>query len=67
MVFALPTNGTWTQITVKFSDTTKFKQEGWGQTFPWNPTHVTSIQIQSQGTEIGQSYDFWLDDIYLTK
>ena len=66
-VFSLPTNGMWTQITVSFADTTKFKQEGWGQTFTWNPKDVTSIQIQSQGSETGQSYDFWLDDFYLTK
>jgi hypothetical protein len=64
-VFSLPTNGSWTQIIVKFSDSTKFKQEGWGHTFPWNPAHVTSIQVQSQGSEMGQSFDFWLDDFYL--
>jgi hypothetical protein len=64
-VFQLPTTGKWVQITVKFSDATKFKQEGWGQTFPWNPAHVTSIQVQSQGSELSQSYDFWLDDMYL--
>ena len=42
--FNLPSDGTWKQITVKFSDAT-FKQEGWGTVFPWNPAHVTSIQI----------------------
>jgi hypothetical protein len=26
---------------------------------------VTSIQIQSQGAETGQPYDFWIDDVYL--
>jgi hypothetical protein len=67
MVFSLPTNGSWTQITVSFTDTTKFKQEGWGQTYAWNPKDVTSIQVQSQGTETSQPYDFWLDDFYLTK
>jgi hypothetical protein len=65
--FSLPTNGTWTQITVMFSDTTKFKQEGWGHAFPWMPGHVTSIQIQSQGSETGQTYDFWVDNVYLLK
>jgi hypothetical protein len=64
-VFSLPTNGSWTQIVVNFGDSTKFKQEGWGHTFPWNPMHVTSIQIQSQGSETSQSYDFWVDDVYL--
>ena len=64
-VFSLPTNGNWQQVTVTFSDATKFKQEGWGHTFPWNPAHVTSIQVQSQGSEMGQSFDFWLDDFYL--
>jgi hypothetical protein len=67
MVFALPTNGSWTQITVKFDDSTKFKQEGWGAVFPWKPADVTSIQVQSQGTETSQTYDFWLDDFYLLK
>jgi len=66
-VFSLPTNGTWQQIVVYFSDATRFRQEGWGHTFPWNPAHVTSIQFQSQGAETGQSYDFWIDDIYLFK
>jgi hypothetical protein len=67
MLFALPTNGSWQQIVVYFSDPTRFKQEGWGHTFPWNPAHVTSIQFQSQGAETGQSYDFWLDDVYFFK
>ena len=63
--FSLPTNGSWTQITISFSDATKFKQEGWGAIFPWAPSHVTSIQIQS--SDMGESYDFWVDDMYLTK
>jgi hypothetical protein len=67
MVFSLPTNGCWQQITVTFSDTTRFKQEGWGAPFAWNPGHVISIQFQSQGSEVGQLYDIYLDDIYLTR
>jgi hypothetical protein len=59
--FNLPTNGTWKQITVRFSDAT-FVQEGWGAIFPWNPQHVTSIQIQSQNK--GEPYDFFIDDMY---
>jgi len=62
--FSLPTNGSWAKITVNFSDTTKFKQEGWGHTFPWNPAHAVSLQIQ--GRDTGESYDFWLDDVYFT-
>jgi hypothetical protein len=57
----IPTNGTWKQFSIKFTDAT-FKQEGWGRIFPWDGTDVTSIQVQSQGTETGQSYDFWVDD-----
>jgi hypothetical protein len=64
-LFTLPTNGNWQKVTVNFSDTTKFKQEGWGDTFPWNPAHAVSIQIQSQDTT--EAYDFWIDDMYLTK
>jgi hypothetical protein len=60
--FNLPTNGTWKQITVRFSDAT-FVQEGWGAIFPWNPQHVTSVQIQSQNK--GEPYDFFIDDMYL--
>jgi hypothetical protein len=62
--FNLPANGNWKQITVKFSDAA-FATEGWGKQFPWNPMHVTSIQIQSQN--MGEKYDFWIDDMYLTK
>jgi hypothetical protein len=60
--FSLPANGNWKQITLKFSDTTNFAQEGWGAVFPWNPAHVTSIQIQSQDKM--EMYDFWIDDMY---
>jgi hypothetical protein len=59
--FSLPTNGNWKQITVKWSDAA-FAQEGWGAVFPWNPAHVTSIQIQSQNPN--ELYDFWIDDMY---
>ncbi|HEY7372358.1 MAG TPA: hypothetical protein VIF57_09385, partial [Polyangia bacterium] len=59
----LPSNGTWKQFTIKFSDSS-FKQEGWGAPFSWNPMHVTSIQIQS--SHMGEPYDFWIDDLYFT-
>jgi hypothetical protein len=65
-LFALPTNGAWQQIAVNFADLS-FKQEGWGHIFPWNPAHVIAINFQSQDAEVGQLYDFWLDDVYLTK
>jgi len=28
---------------------------------------VFGIQIQSQGTEFDQSFDFWIDDLYLIR
>jgi hypothetical protein len=59
--FNLPSNGTWKQFTIKFSDSS-FKQEGWGAVFTWNPMDVTSIQIQ--GKNAGETYDFWIDDMY---
>jgi hypothetical protein len=65
--FTLPIAGNWSQVVVMFSDTAKFRQEGWGKAFPWNPADVTSIQIQSQGTETSQPFDVWIDDVYLIK
>lgn len=65
--FTLPPAGNWVQVTVLFSDTAKFKQEGWGAVFPWNPADVTGIQIQSQGTEMDQPFDFWIDDVYIIR
>jgi hypothetical protein len=62
--FNLPSNGTWKRITVRWTDAT-FIQEGWGAVFPWNPAHVTSIQIQSQNKV--ESYDFFIDDMYFIK
>lgn len=62
--FNLPSNGTWKRITVRFSDT-GFFQEGWGAVFPWNPSDVTGIQIQS--SDKGEPYDFWIDDVYLLR
>ena len=63
--FNLPSNGTWKRITVLFSNTMNFKQEGWGAVFPWNPSHVTSIQIQSKDKT--EAYDFFIDDMYFIK
>jgi hypothetical protein len=60
----MPTDGTWKQFTLKFSDA-GFKQEGWGKVFPWNPANVTSIQFQS--VDKPDSYDFYIDDIYFVK
>lgn len=59
--FILPANGTWQQITVRWTDP-GFVQEGWGAIFPWNPAHVLSVQIQS--VDKGELYDFWIDDLY---
>jgi hypothetical protein len=64
-VFTLPSGGAWSRIVIDFADRTKFKQEGWGHIFPWNPAHVVSVQIQSSDTS--ESYDFWVDDVYFWK
>jgi hypothetical protein len=61
--FTLPASGAWTQITARFADTATFRQQGFGRVFAWMPSDVTSIEIQSQ--EIGELYDFWIDDMYL--
>jgi len=63
--FVMPIAGNWRQITVQFANLTVFKQEGWGHFVPWNPSDVLGIQIQSQGTEMDQPFDFWIDDVYL--
>lgn len=61
--FSLPEDGSWKQFTIRWTDPT-FVQDGWGAAFPWNPAHVLAIQIQSQGTELGLPFDFWIDDLY---
>ena len=63
-VFTMPSNGNWKQVTMRFSDRF-FQQEGWGATFAWNPTDVTSIQIQA--VDRTQAYEFWIDDVYLIR
>jgi hypothetical protein len=65
--FNLPPAGNWIQITVLFSDTAKFMQETWGAIMPWNPADVTGIQIQNQGSELDQPYDFYIDDVYIIR
>ena len=60
----LPADGSWKAVSVKFSDA-MFKQEGWGQSFAWNPADVFGIQFQS--SDAGGLYDFWIDDIYLLR
>ena len=60
--FKLPIDGTWPQVVVVFDQPHVFKQEGWGTPFAWDPADVFGIQIQSQGTEIGEPFDFWIDD-----
>jgi hypothetical protein len=65
--FNLPPAGNWIQITVLFADTAKFMVETWGYKFPWNAADVTGIQIQNQGSELDQPYDFWLDDVYIIR
>jgi hypothetical protein len=60
----LPANGTWTRITVRFSDAT-FRQQGSGAAVPWDKTDVIGVQIRS--LDVGQTYDFWIDDVYLVR
>jgi len=62
--FTLPSNGNWKQVTIHFADAA-FTQEGWGAVYPWHPADVTSIQIQSRDQT--QTYDFWIDDVYLLR
>ena len=64
--FTLPSDGSWKAITVRFTDTA-FKQEGWGQSFAWNPADVLGIQFQSAAYAAGSLYDFWIDDLYLLR
>jgi hypothetical protein len=64
--FSLPTDGSWAQITLRFSDA-RFTQQGFGKVFAWNPAHVISVQVRSRDLSVDSSYDFWLDDFYLFK
>jgi len=61
-LFDLPGNGTWKKVTVTFSEAA-FRQEGWGAWFPFVPRDVMGIQIQS--VDLSETYDFWIDDMYL--
>jgi hypothetical protein len=54
----------WMKILVRFDDP-EFAQQGWGAQFPWNPTHVTAIQIESVDPQAGAN--FWIDDVELTR
>ena len=60
----LPASGTWGRITVRFSDAT-FRQQGSGAAVPWDKSEVIGLQIRSAA--VGQSYDFWIDDVYLVR
>jgi hypothetical protein len=60
----LSANGKWTQISMRISDAS-FRQQGSGAAIPWDPTQVTGVQIQS--ADVGQTYDFWIDDVYLLR
>jgi hypothetical protein len=62
--FTLRADGSWTAVTVRFSDPA-FKQEGWGQPFAWNPADVLGIQLQSIAAT--GLYDFWIDGVYLIR
>ena len=60
----LPATGTWGRITVRFSDAT-FRQQGSGAAVPWDKSEVIGVQIRS--ADVGQTYDFWIDDVYLVR
>jgi hypothetical protein len=65
--YLLPVAGNWRQIVLPFSFAGGFQQEGWGATIAWNPSDVVAIQIQSERTEVGMAFDFWIDDVYLLR
>ena len=58
--FDMPSDGSWKPFTVRWTDAA-FAQERWGAVFPWNPQHVTSIQIVAVNR--AEPYDFYVDDI----
>lgn len=60
----LPGTGTWTRVTVRTTDA-GFKQQGSGVAIAWDPVQVTGVQIQS--ADVNQTYDFWIDDVYLVR
>ena len=56
--------GSWKRVDVRFADPS-FRQTGKGAAIPWDPTDVTGVQIQS--IDVNQTYDFWIDDVYLAR
>ena len=56
--------GSWARVTVRFADAA-FHPQGSGTPIPWDPTDVTGVQIQS--VDASQTYDFWIDDVYLVR
>jgi len=56
--------GSWSRVTVRFADPA-FRQQGIGAVIPWNSSDVTGFQIQS--VDANQTYDFWIDDVYLVR
>ena len=57
--FDMPSDGSWKQFTIRWTDAA-FAQEQWGAVFPWNPQHVTSIQIVAVNR--AEPYDFYVDE-----
>ena len=58
-LLTLPADGTWQQVVVVFG--TSSRRAG-ARCSPCIPTDVFGIQIEAQGTEIGEPFDFWIDD-----
>jgi hypothetical protein len=56
--------GSWSRVTVRFADSA-FHPQGSGTPIPFDPTIVTGVQIQS--ADSNQTYDFWIDDVYLVR
>jgi hypothetical protein len=59
-------DGSWTQVTITFADSTKFKQAGWGTPATFDPGNILAVQFQIDGTTTQTApatYDFAVDDL----
>jgi hypothetical protein len=61
-----PDTTTWAQITITFTDATKFKQAGWGTPATFDASSILALQFQIDGTTTqtaAVAYGFAVDDI----
>jgi len=59
-------NPDWTQVTVTFADSTRFKQAGWGTVATFDPANILGVQFQVDGLTTQTApvaYDFSVDDL----